>query len=251
MASLDASNIARLPKLGVVPALSIALPAFNEEVTLEPIVREAVAVAVSLGDSFEVLIVDDGSTDRTPQIAARLAEELDPVRVHTHAVNKGFAGGMRSCIRESAGEYVFMAPSDGQGLMSDVRIFWALRDHYDLIFSSRMERSDSPRRKASSGLWYLFLRFLLAFPIPEFSALFLFRRDGLPELPVTVREDGLNYLPMLYMAAMKSGRRVGVLGILEQPRRGGAAKGFDPKLIGRTIAEDFRIWWRLRIRPPR
>ena len=144
-----------------------------------------------------------------------------------------------------------MAPSDGQGRLHDLRLFWALKDHYDLIFSSRLERKDSPRRKASSGLWYLFLRFLFAYQIPEFSALFLFRRGRMPSLPIAVREDGLNFLPLLYMTAMKQGMRVGVLGILEQPRRGGDAKGFDIALIARTIGEDFKIWWRVRIRPPR
>jgi glycosyltransferase involved in cell wall biosynthesis len=234
---------------GTVPLLSIALPAYNEEVTLEPIVREAIAVAERLGDHYEILIVDDGSTDATPLVAARLAEEHAAVRVHTHPVNRGFAGAMRSCFTASSGEYVFMAPSDGQAPMEDMALFWALKDRYDLIFSLRLERSDSPRRKASSGLWYLFLRFLLAFPIPEFSSLFLFRRDRVPQLATEVREDGLNYLPLLYMTAMKQGRRVGVLGILEQPRRGGQPKGFDPALIARTIAEDVRIWWRIRVRP--
>jgi glycosyltransferase involved in cell wall biosynthesis len=235
----------------VVPSLSIALPAYNEESTLEAIVSEAVDVAVALGDPFEVLIVDDGSTDATPEIAARLQDEIDVVRVHRHTINRGFAGAMRSCVAQSLGEYVFMAPADGQGRLGDVRLFWALKDHYDLIFSARLERNDSPRRKASSGLWYLFLRFLFAYQIPEFSALFLFRRDRMPSVPIIVREDGLNFLPVLYMTAMKQGKRVGVLGILEQPRRGGQAKGFDIRLITRTIAEDFKIWWRVRIRPPR
>jgi glycosyltransferase involved in cell wall biosynthesis len=231
------------------PKLTIALPAYNEETTLDVIVREAVEVGRGLGEAFEVLIVDDGSTDDTPQVAARLAEEFEDVRVHRHAVNRGFAGAMRSCLGQSRGDYVFLAPSDGQGLLGDLRLFWALKNYYDLIFSLRLERNDSARRRASSGLWYLFLRFLLAYQIPEFSALFLFRRDQIPALTVQVREDGVNFLPVLYMTAMKAGKRVGVLGILEQPRRGGQAKGFNVPLIARTIAEDFKIWWQLRIRP--
>ena len=231
------------------PRLSIALPAYNEENTLEAIVREAVEAGRALGDPYEVLIVDDGSTDETPQIAARLAGELDEVRVYCHEVNRGFAGAMQSCFAESKGDYVFMAPSDGQGPLSELESFWALKGKYDLLFSSRLERNDSSRRRASSGLWYLFLRFLLAHLIPEFSALFLFRRDAIPPLAVAVRQDGLNYLPVLYVTAMKEGRRVGVLGIQEQQRRGGQAKGFDRSLIVRTIAEDFKIWWQLRVRP--
>jgi glycosyltransferase involved in cell wall biosynthesis len=250
LSQLESSAAVREPAPGVAPALSIALPAYNEASTLEAIVREAIVEARAFGDAFEVLIVDDGSTDDTPEVAARLADEFEEVRVHRHAVNHGFAGAMRSCVAQSRGEYVFMAPSDGQGPLRDMRLFWALREHYDLIFSSRLERSDSPRRRASSGLWYLFLRFLFAYQIPEFSALFLFRRDQMPSLPIAVREDGLNFLPVLYMTAMKQGKRVGVLGILEQPRRGGQAKGFDIALIARTIAEDFKIWWRVRIRPP-
>jgi glycosyltransferase involved in cell wall biosynthesis len=214
-------------------------------------VREAVEAGRALGDAYEILIVDDGSTDDTAQIAARLANEFDEVRVHRHEINRGFAGAMQSCFAQSRGDYVFMAPSDGQGPLSDLQSFWALKGQYDLIFSLRLERNDSSRRRASSGLWYLFLRFLLAHLIPEFSALFLFRRDQIPALPVAVREDGLNYLPVLYVTAMRAGKRVGVLGIHEQPRRGGQAKGFDGSLIAKTIIEDFKIWWHLRVRPSR
>jgi len=144
-----------------------------------------------------------------------------------------------------------MAPADGQGSFSDLRRFFALREDYDLIFSMRLERSDSRRRKVSSGLWYLFLRFLFAYQIPEFSALFFFRLDQIPELPFAIREDASNYLPLLYVTSMKSGRRVGVLGIIQHERRGGQAKGFDLSLTLRTLAEDIKIWWLLRIRPPR
>lgn len=230
------------------PRLSVALPAYNEEHTLEAIVREAHEVAASVEDAFEILVVDDGSTDATPAIADRLGPSSRGAGAPAPG-QRGFAGAMRSCIDKAKGEYVFMAPSDGQGRLADLRLFWALKDHYDLIFSSRLERGDSHRRKASSGLWYLFLRFLYAYQIPEFSSLFLFKRDQLPTLPVEVREDALNLLPLLYMTAMRAGRRVGVLGILEQPRRAGQAKGFDPTLIARTIAEDFKIWWRIRVRP--
>jgi glycosyltransferase involved in cell wall biosynthesis len=233
----------------VAPLLTIAMPAYNEEVTLESVVDDALAAGRTIAVPFEVLIVEDGSTDSTPALADRLAAEHAEVRTLHHERNRGFTGAMRSCVRESAGQHLFMAPADGQGSFADLRRFWLLRDDYDLIFSFRLERGESRRRKVSSGLWYLFLRFLFAYQIPEFSALFFFRRDEMPQLPIEPREDASNYLPLLYVTAMRTGRRVGVLGIIQQERRGGEAKGFDFRLTLRTLAEDVRIWWHLRIRP--
>jgi glycosyltransferase involved in cell wall biosynthesis len=235
----------------VATLLTIAVPAYDEEATLEAAVDDALTAGRALGEPFEVLVIEDGSTDGTPALSDRLAEAHPEVRVHHHESNRGFTGAMRSCARHAQGTYMFMAPADGQGSFSDLRRFFALREDYDLIFSMRLERSDSRRRKVSSGLWYLFLRFLFAYQIPEFSALFFFRLDQIPELPIAIREDASNYLPLLYVTAMKSGRRVGVLGIIQHERRGGQAKGFDLSLTLRTLAEDMKIWWLLRIRPPR
>jgi glycosyltransferase involved in cell wall biosynthesis len=231
--------------------LSITIPAFNEAVTLEEVVAEAVDAGRSLGDTFEVLVVDDGSTDGTSEIADRLAHEVDEVRVHHHPANRGFSGAMRSCVDHAEGEYMFLGPADGQARYDDIRRFWELVEDYDLIFSYRIERGDSRRRKLSSAAWYLFLRILFAHEIPEFSSTFLFKRDLVPTPPVAIRPDASNFLPITYLTAMQLGRRVGVLGTVQQERRGGVAKGGDVFNTLRTLVEDLRLWWRLRVRPLR
>jgi len=231
--------------------LSITLPAYNEEATLEEIVEEALNACASMNGDFEVLIVDDGSTDETGRVADRLAVARPNVRVVHHEHNRGFSGAMRSCVDEAAGEYIFLGPADGQAGFDELHRFWTIRDEYDLVFSCRAARDDSVRRKVSSAVWYAFLRILFGQTIPEFSSTFLFRRAAIPEFPVKVRPDASNFLPILYLTAVEMGRRVGTLRTVQHERRGGVAKGGSVANTTRTVIEDILLWWRLRVRPRR
>jgi glycosyltransferase involved in cell wall biosynthesis len=231
--------------------LSVTIPAYNEQDTLEEIVGEALTSGASTTDDFEVLIVDDGSTDETGRVADRLASERSNVRVVHHERNRGFTGAMRSCIEEAAGEYVFLGPADGQAEFDEIHRFWDIKDEYDLIFSRRAARDDSARRKMSSAIWYAFLRILFGQTIPEFSSTFLFRRSAIPPLPVKIRPNASNFLPILYLTAIEKGRSVGTLSTVQHQRRGGVAKGGSVANTARTVIEDIQLWWRLRMRPKR
>lgn len=232
------------------PLISFSIPAYNEEEMLAEVVGE-ILVAAAQFDTYEILLVDDGSTDRTAEIADRLAAEHHAVRVVHHSTNRGFSGAMLSCVEQAAGEYVFMGPADGQANFQDVLRFWALVDRYDLIFSHREHREDGKGRKVASTAWYGMIRLLFGTEIPEFSSLFCFRREAIPEMAVPIRPDASNFLPLLYVSALRSGRRVGTLGIDHGPRRGGSAKGGNVPNALRTILEDLKLSWRLRVRRPR
>lgn len=228
------------------PSISITIPAYNEEVTLERVVREAQgAAAEHFGDDYEVLIVDDGSSDDTAAIADRLARDAH-VRVFHHEQNLGFSGAMLSCLEQAVGDYVFLGPADGQADFGDIARFWELVDRFDLIFGCRVRREESPYRKGASTVWYAFIRALFGAPIPEFSSLFCFKREAVPAFPVRIRPDAANFLPVLYVTAVRSGTRVGTLELDPGPRRGGEAKGGRLGNAVRTVAEDITLAWRLR-----
>src|SRR5580692_4365426 len=228
--------------------LSITIPAYNEESTLEEIVVEALAAGAAISSEFEVLIVDDGSTDITPSLADRLAATQPHVRVVHHQCNQGFTGAMQSCLEQAAGEYVFLGPADGQADFGDIRRFWDMRAEYDLIFSCRVARRDSRRRKIASTTWYTFLGVVFGRKIPQFAATFLFRRAAIPALPVRIRPDAANFLPVLFITACETGRRVCILGTTLHERRAGVAKGGSLTNAARTVIEDVWLWWQLRVR---
>lgn len=230
------------------PVISFAVPAYNEEQMLERVLAEVSEAAAAHFTEYEILVVDDGSTDRTPEIADRLARERSRVRVVHHQTNRGFSGAMLSCVENAAGEFVFMGPADGQADFHDVARFWELVGCYDLIFSYREHRGDGAHRKFASSFWYALIRLLFGAEIPEFSSLFCFRRDAIPSFPVAIRPDASNFLPVLYLTAVKQGVRVGTIGIDHGPRRGGTAKGGSLANALRTILEDLTLCWHLRIR---
>jgi len=100
--------------------VTVAIPAYDEITSLAAVVAEAQAelAAIGLARDGEVLIVDDGSTDGTSALADDLARSSPNVRVVHHRPNRGFSGAMRTCFRESRGDWIFLAPADGQSTPS-------------------------------------------------------------------------------------------------------------------------------------
>ncbi len=227
-------------------SLSITLPAFNEESTLELVVEEARSAAQKLVRDHEVVIIDDGSTDATPRLADALAARHDDVRVVHHRRNRGFSGAMQSCVASASKDYVLLAPSDGQARFSDMVPFLEAAAESDFVFSFRTRRQDPLYRKLASGVWYAYLRVLFGCPMPQFSNLFLFRCSALREVEVAVRPDASNFLPVLYLNAIRGGYRVELVGAPQYPRVGGTPKGGSVRTALRTMAEDLHLWWGLR-----
>jgi glycosyltransferase involved in cell wall biosynthesis len=226
----------------VRPRLSITIPAFDEEATLKAVVMEALQSGAALEVPFEVLIVDDGSRDGTGRIAAELAAGDERVRVVHHQRNRGFSGAMMSCLANASGDYVFLGPADGQATYDDLQRFWELTGSYELIFSYRVGREDSRLRKAGSALWFWALGVMFGERIPEFSSTFLFKREVAEAAQVEVRPDASNFLPVLYLAAVRDGVRVGTLGTVQTERRGGEPKGSSFRNTLRTLREDLALW---------
>jgi glycosyltransferase involved in cell wall biosynthesis len=228
------------------PALSIAIPAYNEEETVEQVVREADAVLAAIGQRYEILLVDDGSRDRTAAILDRLVGEVSALRVIHHPQNRGFSGAMRTCLWQAEGELVFLAPADGQARLEDIQRFLELAPQYDFIFSYRIGRQDSVLRRALSVGWYTYLRVLFGTTIPEFSSTFLFRREALQQFQIEVSDNAGNMLPMLYLQAHLAGKRVGLVGTIQYERTGGVAKGNSWRNFANTTVEDLHLWWKWR-----
>ena len=130
--------------------LSICIPAFNEQDSIAQAVREAFAAVATLGDC-EVVVVDDGSTDRTPALLEQLALQNPGLRVIHHARNLGHPCALQTLIQAARGEYIVQAPADLQWDMQDIpRLFAKIQQGYDVVIGVRRQKQYTLWRKLVS-----------------------------------------------------------------------------------------------------
>ncbi len=223
--------------------VSITIPAYDEVQNLVAVLDEARAVlarAVPPGEG-EVLIVDDGSRDGTNTLADDLAGRHAGVRVVHHQTNRGFSGAMMTCFREARGEFVFLAPADGQVAMAELERFLASGPKTDIVVGVRDRRADGRRRAVLSLAFHTLSRILFGLPYREFSSAFLFRRSLLASMPFVSRPRSATLLPEVLARARARGATIEMLEVRHLPRRAGRAKGGQLSVAVRTFFELARV----------
>jgi glycosyltransferase involved in cell wall biosynthesis len=229
-----------------VSALSYFFPAHNEAENIEALVAEALAVLPTLADEFEIIAVDDGSRDATPQIADRLAAADPRVRVVHHEINQGYGAALRSGFRAARHDLVCFTDGDRQFKVVDLgRLLdrMAEADSPDVVLGYRLQRADPAIRLAYARAYRLALRVFYGLRVRDPDcACKLFRRAALNG--VRLESDGAFLSAELLIKLVQRGRRVAETGVPHYPRTAGSPSGANPKVVLRAV----RDFWRLRIR---
>ncbi|HOJ41042.1 MAG TPA: glycosyltransferase family 2 protein, partial [bacterium] len=141
--------------------ISVVLPAYNEEDNVEQAVTTALSVLEGLFSDYEVVIVDDGSTDRTGEKADRLARlQAGRVRVYHHRVNRGYGAALRTGLFNASGKLVFYTDADNQFDLRELADFLPLIKRYDIVVGYRQQRRDALIRLFLSRGYNLLIRYL-------------------------------------------------------------------------------------------
>jgi glycosyltransferase involved in cell wall biosynthesis len=112
---------APVPAPRIPGSLSLVIPPFNEEANIEFVVRDALTTLPAFADDFEIIVVNDGSQDKTGEIVARLASADDRVRPVHHPRNRGYGAALTSGFRVSRGDFVMFMDADRQFDIRDLR----------------------------------------------------------------------------------------------------------------------------------
>ena len=230
-----------------VPRLSYFFPAHNEEANLEGLVAEALESLPAIADQFEIIAVDDGSKDRTAEIADRLAaEHPDIVRVVHHPVNRGYGGALRSGFEASRYELLAFTDGDRQFHVADLARLTARLagpDRPDVVAGYRIKRADPVIRIVYARTYKLANRIFFGLKVKDVDcACKLFRREALEG--VRVESGGAFFSAELLIKVQAAGRSVAQVGVPHYPRTAGTPTGAKPSVIWRAV-KDF---WGLRLR---
>jgi len=229
--------------------LSIFFPAYNEEANIEAAVRKALEVARDLKEveKFEIIVVDDGSSDRTGEITDRLALEIPQVRAIHHHPNRGYGGALRSGFKNSRFEWVVFTDSDGQFDFSEIKKFLPLTSRADLILGYRLKRADSILRRLFTWGWKILVRLLLGLDVRDYSCGFkLIRRDVAKAVEPIEAEEKVYQIEFL-VKAQKQGFRFAEVGVHHYPRAAGSQTGANFKVVMKSLRDLFSLWYRLRV----
>jgi hypothetical protein len=240
---------ASLPVPRLPGSLSLVLPAFNEEANIEAVVQDSLATLPAFVDVYEIIVVDDGSRDRTGEIVARLAAGSNCVRLVSHERNRGYGSALISGFDASTGDFVMFMDADRQFDIRDLRLLVPFAGEYDVVAGFRMERSDPLHRRVLAEMFNVSVRMLFGVHLRDIDCAFkLFRGDLLRELPLTAPGALIN--TEIQAKARRQGASLQQVGVHHYPRIAGEATGGSPRVIVRAVGETLALWWRMRTYRP-
>jgi dolichol-phosphate mannosyltransferase len=188
-------------------SLSVMIMAYNEAATIEAVVREIESHARTLCKEYELVIIDDGSTDGTGLIADQLAATMRCVRVIHHPTNLGLGYVKRTGYREARYDWVTFFPADGECPAVILDMMVPLMSEYDMVLGYIPERTDSWKAIFLAKCERLLIRLLFG-NIPEFCGIYMFRRELLNRLPLTTEGRGWMIQMELIIRAHRAGCRM-------------------------------------------
>jgi glycosyltransferase involved in cell wall biosynthesis len=228
-----------------LPALSYFFPAHNEAANLEGLVEEALATLPALADSFEILIVNDGSKDETPAIADRLAAAHREVRAVHHPTNLGYGAALRSGFAAARSDPLAFTDGDRQFKVADLgRLITKLRaGGADAVVGYRIKRADPLVRTVYARLYRLANRIFFGLSVRDVDcACKLFTRRSLEG--VNVESGGAFFSAELLIKLRARRRRIDEVGVPHYARMAGSPTGAKPSVVFRAV----RDFWALRLR---
>ena len=228
--------------------ISVIFPAFNEEMNLEAVVRSALKVLPSVSRAFEIIIVNDGSSDGTPKVAEELVRRCRNVRVVHHPENLGYGAALKSGIEQARHEFIFFCDSDRQFTLNDLHRLLAWAGHYDIVAGYRQHRQDPFHRRLNARGWNLLVRAVFGLKLRDIDCAFkIFRREVFERLPIETVGAMVN--TEILVRALAHGFTLKEVPVRHFPRRFGQQTGAKPHVILKAFCELGRMYLKLRFAP--
>ena len=223
--------------------LSVVLPAYNEEQNVASAVEQVAEVAGQLGIEYEIILVNDGSTDRTGEIGRELEQRVPYSRLVEHHPNRGYGGALKAGFAAAAKEMVAFFPSDNQFDFQEIERLLEQIPDADIVSGYRADRKDNVIRRLNALGWNTVVRLLFGYLCRDIDCGFkLFRREVLDRVHLV--SDGAMIDTEFLAGARARGMRIVEVPVTHLPRAQGEATGANLQVI----AKAFRDLARFRVR---
>ncbi|MCK6495956.1 glycosyltransferase family 2 protein [bacterium] len=225
-------------------SLTAFFPAHNEVENIGQLVEKTNNVLSGIVPDYEILVINDGSTDGTRELLDNLVQKVPRLRPIHHEVNQGYGGAVRTGFRNASRDLVFFSDGDGQFDIGEITLFLAEIDSYDAILGYRINRRDPFHRKVFAKCWGMLIRILFRIRVRDLDCAFkMFQRSILEG--VEFEAGGAMVTVELLAKLRKKNFRFKEIGVNHYPRTAGQQSGGSPKVILRAFKELFKLYGRL------
>lgn len=218
-------------------SLSVFFPAYYDEKNIGKVTDGALRAIHDMGiTTYEIIIVEDGSPDRTGEVADELAARHPNVRVIHHPKNMGYGAALKTGFTNARHDWVFYTDGDNQFDLQELKKFVALTPYTDIVSGFRINKQYSTYRKFTSGVYNLVLRLLFDIRDRDVDCAFkIFRRDLFDKIVIESKDAFIDAEIAIKARILNySSTEVGVTHL---PRVDGVSTGARPSVIFRTIRE--------------
>jgi len=222
------------------PDISLFFPVYNDERTVRIVAERALELLREVAGEFEIIIVDDGSPDRSGAIADELAAQCPEITAIHHEVNRGYGAAVRTGFAACRHDIICMIDGDNEYDVFDLKKMLAVRDYYMLVIAFRYRKLYSAKRIFISFVYNALLRLVFKSPYRDISTgIRLIRREVLDAIELSSNSPFLG--AELTIKSMLRGFPVGEVGIQTFPRDFGQGSSTSLKNIIGTIRDIRRI----------
>ncbi len=218
--------------------LSVSFPAFNEEANIGPLLDEALETLPAMADGFEIVVVDDGSTDATADIVRGYAEKDPRVRLVVHPSNLGYGHALRTGLTHCRGDAVALIDGDRQFRVADLATLIGCLPDNDVVLGYRIKRADPWHRLVIAKVYHRVLQSVFRLGLRDVDcAMKIYTRPVVDKILPDLESRSAFISPELATRAKQAGFRITEVGVPHHPRIAGKSGGATLRVIARTLGE--------------
>ncbi len=220
--------------------LSVFFPLYNEEANVEKLVAESLKVFPKVAEKFEIVLVNDGSKDKTREIAKKLEAKYPSVRLVSQR-NKGYGGAVKRGFKEAKYDWVFFSDGDLQFDLNEITKFIPFAKNNDLVIGYRKVRAEGFKRKLLADTLKVWNRIFLGFPrsIRDIDCAFKLIRKEVIVAASPLVSDGAMVTTEFLLKSYRNGYKFKQIGVNHYKRQFGSSTGSNLKVIFKAVRDTF------------
>jgi glycosyltransferase involved in cell wall biosynthesis len=242
----NSTNVVSSTKLPAkLPSLSIFFPCFNEEKNVPIMVNQALKILPEVAEKFEIIVVNDGSSDQTRPVAEKLATQYPQVKLVNHQQNQGYGATVRTGFDSCQYDWIFFTDGDAQFDLQELIDFTVYAQDYQAILGYRRQRADGFKRALFAKLYKFYIDALFRVHVKDIDCAFkLIKADLIKDLEFF--SNGAFISSELLYKLKKKKVQFKQLPVNHYQRRHGKSTGANLRVIAIGLLEPLKLYLKMK-----